>query len=188
MLKSVFFRSRVNGLTYLIRNVWATRGMGKIPTVTEGNYTFSGLKPDMVERLDRLNQQMGRGNKLGLRNKILLKLRGESLCGVVLNCKGELLGYQLHYFRKGDLNKRIILVDYSFIIPAERKKGLAVRLRRHIAEYYAANGIKGLAAYIRVNNLPALKTAKSIGYQFINNPKLNHTVVSMYLDLSKYNK
>lgn len=177
-------KSRIKGLGYLILNLWATRGMSKIPFKQDGDYYFGGLHPGQIPELDNLHRLLRYGNSLNLWTKILLKYRGYVLCGIIMDADKNIVGFQLSQFKKDEYAERIIRVEFAGLLPHLRGKGLASLSRIHIVEYCLSQGIKGFSATVRSDNIAALKSAEKLGYQIIDR-QCNGRMVKFYWDLEE---
>lgn len=164
------FKRRIRGLGYLILNLWATRGMSKIPLKQDGDYYFGGLHSSQIPELDNLHRLLRYGNSLNTWTKILLKYRGYVLCGIVMDRDKKILGFHLSQFKKDEYAARIIRVEFAGLLPHIRGKGIAVLSRIHMVEYCLSQGIKGFSANVRSENVAALKSAEHLGYKLIEKP------------------
>ena len=184
MLRRV--RVQISRVLFFIRNMRATGKMNEIPPCRYQEYYIAGLEANQFDEMYELYQTISGGQTLGYWHRKLIKLRGNKLCGIIMDKNRRIIGFQLHHFKKRELPKGILYVEYSCLLPEVRGKSLSTALRKYTAKHFLLQGIKGLSAHTHKENYPALNAAKSIGYAITDEKPNAKGYLTLYLDLEKF--
>ena len=171
-------------LVFLHRNFKATRKMQPIPTIKYDNFTFSGMPYNRIAELNSIHKELKGGLSISFRNRLLMKYRGQMLCATIYD-ENMILGFSMHYFRDNEVEKGIIHVGYSAILPEKRGKGLMAALRQHTAKHFSANQLTGITANINKHNTSSLKAAVRGGFIVTKEPVEPHETLEVFMDLAK---
>ena len=175
----------IRGFRFFIRSMQATKQMTEIPLTYYGKFILTGLSTHKISELDNLFRSIRNGPPLPFWKKALFKYRGTKLCGVILDRKKNLVGFQLHsYINYEMLKKNILYLEFSATAPDQRNQGLASKLKKHMASHFATQGITGILAATARNNYAELKAAECAGYKIIDNPNGSKKIAKLYLELS----
>lgn len=183
---SSIIKLHLRGFAYLKNNLSKAEKMAPISRKQHGDYIFSGLQPSQVSELAILYRSICGDRPLNNWKKAMLKYRGSRLCGIIMDGNEKIIGFQLHSFSRGALPEGIIYLEFSGIAPQERGKGLAIALRKHTANHFSNQGIKGLLAITNANNASALQAARKTGYRM--EPAKSKKHVKLYLDFTENGK
>lgn len=175
------------GLKFLYRNMQASHSIHPIPEVQLGGYSLCGLPQKYVGIMDELHRALRDNRPINFWRKLLLKHRGQAICGIAIN-NGALLGFCLYYFREDELSSHIIHEAFIGVEPNSRNKGIATSLRYHMAKHFAMQGLKGISTQISPDNLPSLRSAKRIGFRCVDNTAVQAGVLKLFLDLSGFDR
>jgi len=184
MLRRV--RVQISRVLFFIRNMRATGKMNEIAPCRYQEYYIAGLEANQFDEMYELYQTISGGQTLGYWHRKLIKLRGNKLCGIIMDKNRRILGFQLHHFKKRELPKGILYVEYGCLLPEVRGKSLSTALRKYTAKHFLLQGIKGLSAHTHKENYPALNAAKSIGYAITDEKPNAKGYLTLYLDLRKF--
>ncbi len=179
-------KARGRGFKYLLRSLLATRGMSPIEEKEEQGYYLGGLKPEQIAEFNKLYTLVRNHKPLNFWRKVLLKYRGDVLCGVIMNSDRIIIGFQLHSFKKNEIRQKIIHAEYSGVHPALQGQGLNRVLRKHTASHFANQGIKGISSTISKTNFASLKTAGYLGYEATSDKPDSRGFLSFHLDLNSF--
>lgn len=174
-------KHETEGLKFLCRNLLASRNIQPIPEANFGDFILRGLSHPHISKLDALHRLLRNGRAINCWRKMLLRMKGCSLCGVATEKNGELLGFNLYYFRPQEMEHGIIHEAFVGVIPQARGRGIATALKMHLAKHFAFNGLKGISAQIRIDNGPSLYAAKRAGFQIMEN---KDGLLQLYSDLT----
>ena len=180
------FKARGRGFKYLMRNLLATRGMSPLKEKEEQGYCLGGLKAEQIAEFNELYALVRNNKPLNFWRKVLLKYRGDVLCGIMMNKERKIIGFQLHSFLKKEIKQKIIHAEYSGVHPALQGQGLIRVLRRHTANHFANQGLQGISSTIRQTNHASLKAASHLGYRPTSIEADSKGFLSFYLDLNSF--
>ncbi len=135
-------------------------------------------KEDIVSVEDSMLPEVLRiqaeGFKNGSPEKLIKYSKNSRNIFYVIKSKDKIVGYCIYYLKpalsfKG-LKKQSVIssiaIDKNF-----RGKGYAERVLRSSIEEMKVNGISSILLYVNINNLPAIKLYKKIGFQEIKQVK-----------------
>jgi ribosomal protein S18 acetylase RimI-like enzyme len=167
-----------DGLLFLIRNTQAARPLSPMQEIGFSNYKFIGLPGDRINELDELHQLVREGRRLNFWRKTFYKYQGSKVCGVVINDRDLLVGFNYYYFRENELKDKIIHEAFLGISPNERGKGIATALQRYTLNQLSKQPLTGVSGNVEKANLPSIKMLQRVGYDFIDDPQdpLNYQV------------
>ncbi len=177
-------KARGRGFRYLLRNLLATRGMSPFEEKEEQSYYLGGLKPDQIAEFDRLYALVRNNKPLNFWRKVLLKYRGDVLCGIMMHNGSIIVGFQLLSFLQAEIKKKIIHTEYCGVHPAFQGQGLIKILKNYTASHFANQGLQGLSSMIHQTNYASLKVASYLGHKATTEKPDSRGFIDFYLDLN----
>lgn len=146
----------------LLKNWLRSRSSRRFSTSTQGEYTFRTFQPSDVSGIDRLCQEVGRGN-LPRYDRLLLKLSGPRMC-IVATKDGQVIGFDHFYFNDRDLKENTVHEGYVAVSNSHAGRGIASHMRRLSAEHFKRCGFSGISTRISHNNYASMASARKCGF------------------------
>ena len=155
------------GLRFLLRNLRAAWRLPKMPSIATPEVVLSGCSPFELGRLARLHALLREGRTLNFWRLALYALKGESMVAVARLPDGDIVGFDMFYFRQGEVTHRT--VHEAFIGTREewRRRGLATALRLASIQHFQASGLSGISSHIESSNSASLRSAVRAGFEVV---------------------
>jgi RimJ/RimL family protein N-acetyltransferase len=163
-------KNALDGFCFVTRNLLASGNLHRIPRVHERGVVLAGLERVDLPELSDLHQQLRSGKMIGSWRRMLLWLEGGKFVMVAKDETGQLLGFQLFYFRETEWRKKIIHEAYIGLKPAAQGAGLGSAMRALALAHFQRNGIAAISTRITADNLGSLKSAEKAGWTLQNRP------------------
>jgi len=159
----------LQGLLFLVRNVWSARGIGGVPPQCENEIRLRGMQPRDMDALRRLHRDFRAGRDLNAWRRTLYRARGNSLI-VVADQHGTLVGFDMYYFREHEHRHGVVHEAFVGVAPEHRSRGLATAMRRHAARHFATQGVRGISTQVHEDNQSSMRSALSAGFVVAERP------------------
>ncbi|MBO8415452.1 MAG: GNAT family N-acetyltransferase [Proteobacteria bacterium] len=144
-------------------NMRRSRHIRRREVKTEDGFTFAPGSAKYLPEIEKLHLQLFRKGLLGWLRWVY-KFRAPELISVLLNDKGELVGYDMFMFNTAEDGLNIIHELYVGIAPAYQGQGLAVKLRRYSKDCYDHGVLSAISTLAGVYDIKALRTAQKAGF------------------------
>lgn len=162
---------QIEGFRFLVRNLWASRGVGPIPTSSLDRFTIRGLRRDEMSAFREIHRALREGRELGFWRRVFYTLRGSTFV-IVAEDEGTLVGFAMFYFREAEARRRIVHAAFWSVRPEYRKNGIAAAFVIRTNEHYEAENLSGISLQIRQPNAASVRTALRGGFTIVRETAL----------------
>lgn len=129
----------------------------------EDGFTFKPADASLLPQIEKLHLQLFRKGLLGWLRWVY-RFRAPELISVIVNDKGELVGYDAFMFNTAEAGECIIHELYVGIAPEYQGQGLAVKLRRYSKDCYDHGVLRAVSTLASLDDIKALRTAQKAGF------------------------
>jgi RimJ/RimL family protein N-acetyltransferase len=161
----------LEGLSFLIRNLRASRPLSAMQAEAFKDFQFSGLPKDRVNEMDELHKLVREGRGLNFWRKTYLKQSGQKVCCIATNSKGKLVGFNYYYFRESEVDDGIIHDAYLGISPEEWGQGLATALQSYAVAQFSLQNLSGISGNVSKSNEASVRMLNRVGFTLTDDPQ-----------------
>jgi len=172
----------VEGLKFLIRNMYGAKKLTRLNLVKRNELTISGLRPNDLFNFISIHKNLRAGIGLNFWRVILYYFWGDRFVVIVKNSDKEIVAFQMLYFCQKEIYENIIHEAFIGVTKPYRNIGLATQIRLYTRDQLKQTELKKISSQIENSNLASLASAKKSGFKIIaKNSKSNAYL--LYSDL-----
>lgn len=163
----------LQGAAFLARNLWACSKL-RIKPIPAGRYgpvTIEGTNSAGLREIQKLHAHLRGGRKLNLWRLGLLLAIGNRLCPVAKDDCGNIVGFQLLYFREMEWRQSILHEAFIGVYPEYRGVGVSTSMRQHSCRHFQnASLVVGISSQAQISNIASLRSAEQAGFVVHSKP------------------
>ena len=158
IFKKIFHE--LDGIKFLLRNIKATKKLPKINPKKIGKFLIEpGYKKDLNNIL-MLHRLLRDGRNLNIWRKILYSSRGKKLIFLLKDLNKKVIGFEMFYFKKDEIENKIIHEAFIGINKRYRKNNLSVHLRKYSIKHFSNTNLTAISTNIPSKNKPSIISAQ----------------------------
>lgn len=150
-------------LIFILRNCWSARRLTSFGASKNMAMSIEGLKRRQILQALKVYKSLSDGNNLSICKVILLLFFPGRLCLVAVR-EGKVIGVELFYFNKRDVECGTVHEGYIGVIPEAQGGGIGTALRKKACRHFSKSGLLGISSRVSLNNTKSLKSAKNAGF------------------------
>lgn len=150
-------------LSFIFRNCRSVRSVRGFPYSAIGEVEYEGARVWQVPKVLKLYRHINGDKRLGKCNVLLLLFGSRRLCYVARK-RDQIVGMELFYFNKDDIDRGTIHEGYIGVIPGEQANGVGTSLRSMSIDHLSGCGLLGITCRIDASNVASLRSARKAGF------------------------